>query len=86
MSKPRKDEQPSDVGERFSLTIERHASKPLWRLRERSVFKGKQFERSTDWRTFPDFSPEMLTSQGRLKSFLFSDLGGRTPVANRSGS
>ncbi len=82
MSKPAS--KPADeVGDRFSLTIERHKNKPLWRLRERSVVKGKPFEKTTEWRAFPEFSPDLLLTQGRLKSFLFGHIGARLPTVTR---
>lgn len=75
--------EPSEVGDRFSLTVERHASKPLWRMRERSTIKGKVAERCTDWMKFQHFAPDIVSSQGRLKAFLFPDLVSRRPIATR---
>jgi hypothetical protein len=84
MSKPGKQpEAESEVGNRYSLTIERHKDKPLWRLRERSTIKGVITDTYTKWRAFPEFSPELLQAQGRMKSFIFGDLGARIPAVAR---
>lgn len=72
-----------EVGDRFSLTIERHKNKPLWRLRERTVSKGVAFEKTTEWRAFPEFSPDLTMTQGRLKAWLFPDFGARVPQISR---
>lgn len=76
-------EAESEVGDRYSLSIEKHKAKPLWRLRERSVVKGKPFEHVTKWIPYSDFTPELGMAQGRLRYFLFGEMGLHPPQANR---
>lgn len=76
----------SDVGDRYSLTIERHSKRPLWRLKQRTMIGGKVREKSTAWAKFKDFSPDVVECQGDLRRFLFADvLGARIPTAHRNG-
>lgn len=75
----------AEVGDTYSITYERHVSKPLWRLRERSVVKGKTFEQATEWREFARFSPELLMARGRQQAFLFPQFGARVPQLVRGG-
>ena len=79
-------EATSDVGDCYSVTYERHATRPkLWRLRERRVLKGEVFEMTTDWAEFHDFSPKMGMQYGRQKSFLLPQYGVRKPQMVRHG-
>lgn len=65
--------EPSEVGQSYSLVIERHASKPFWRLRERitSADGALVANTTTEWQRFPEFSPDFNMCHGRLRRFLF---------------
>lgn len=64
----------TEVGVRYSITVERHASKPLWRLRERGTVRGKPVDIATQWRNFTDTLPDLILAQGRLRDFIVTDL------------
>jgi len=63
----------ADVGSSYSLLLERHADKPLWRLTEVTVdAKGHETRKVTGWLPFPEWSPELLLARGNLQRFVFS--------------
>jgi hypothetical protein len=63
----------ADVGRSYALELQRHASKPLWRLRETQIgADGVTRVHATPWLPFPDWTPELLLARGRMQAFVFS--------------
>jgi hypothetical protein len=82
MAKPTKPAaEPSEVGQSYSLVIERHANKPFWRLRERitSADGALVAETATKWERAPEFFPDFNMCHGRMRRFLFGT-DARMPV------
>ena len=73
--KPPQQSDDAEVGQRFRFEVQRHKERPkLWRLRIHHVAAdGSESVTATEWREFPDFSPDLLLAQGRLKRFIFGN-------------
>lgn len=85
-SKPPLPSDDAEAGQRFRLELQRHAQRPkLWRLRIFHVAAdGSESATATEWREFPDFSPDLMLAQGRLKRFIFGDVAPNAQAQRRT--